>query len=157
MVVEAVPEARLIVVGTGPSFGRHRSMAAGSKAANYIDFVGFIAESSLPELWRRTVVFAMPSRGEGFGLAYIEAMRWGIPVIASVHDAGSEVNVHNETGLNVDLARSGELEDALVELLRDRNLALRMGRAGQQRWHRYFRYSAFSARFSHELKHFMAL
>jgi phosphatidyl-myo-inositol dimannoside synthase len=156
-VIEAVPEARLVVVGTGPSLDRHRSLAAASDASRNIDIMGFVAESALPDLWKRTTVFAMPSRGEGFGLAYIEAMRWGIPVIASVHDAGQEVNVHNETGLNVDLNRQNELRDSLIELLCDRNLAQRMGTAGQQRWRKHFCYSAFRARFSEELKRFAEL
>jgi phosphatidylinositol alpha-1,6-mannosyltransferase len=156
-VVNAVPEARLVIVGTGPSLDRHRSLAAASKAAAYIDVVGFLADSSLPKLWRRTVVFAMPSRGEGFGLAYIEAMRWGVPVVASVHDAGSEVNIHNETGLNVDLNRRTDLTDSLIELLRNRDLAHRMGAAGQRRWYKYFRYSAFRDRFSEELRRFVEL
>jgi phosphatidyl-myo-inositol dimannoside synthase len=111
----------------------------------------------LPDIWKSTVVFAMPSRGEGFGLSYIEAMRWGVPVIASTHDAGREVNIHNETGLNVDLEHQSELADALIELLRDRDLARRMGAAGQRRWREHFCYSAFRKRFLGELKYFHAL
>ena len=102
-VLEAVPEARLTIVGTGPTMELHRAMAQESSAAKYIDVLGFVPEADIPDLWRRATLFAMPSRGEGFGLTYIEAMRWGIPVIASVHDAGQEVNVHGETGLNVSL------------------------------------------------------
>jgi phosphatidylinositol alpha-1,6-mannosyltransferase len=97
----------------------------------------------------------MPSRGEGFGLTYIEAMRWGIPVIASVHDAGQEVNVHGETGLNVSLDSPTALRDALVELLRDRNLARSMGANGQRRWREHFCYSAFRKRFAPELERIM--
>jgi phosphatidylinositol alpha-1,6-mannosyltransferase len=154
-IVDAVPGARLVIAGVGPSFERHRSMAAASAAAAYIDILGFVTESSLPELWKRAVVFAMPSRGEGFGLAYIEAMRWGVPVIASVHDAAPEVNIHNETGLNVDLAHANELSDSIIELLRDRDLAQRMGTAGQRRWREHFCYSAFRKRFAAELEYFV--
>jgi len=154
-VVSAVPGARLVIGGTGPSLYRHRSLAAGSAAAEYIDFLGFVEESALPELWRRAVVFAMPSRGEGFGLAYIEAMRWRIPVIGSVHDAAPEVNIHNETGLNVDLTRANELSDSIIELLRDRDLARRMGSAGQERWRKHFCYSSFRTRFAAELEYFV--
>lgn len=147
-VLKGVPEARLIIAGDGPLIDRYRSMATSSIAANYIDIIGFVEESMLPELWRRAVVFSMPSRGEGFGLAYIEAMRWGIPVVASMHDAASEVNIHGETGLNVDLSRPNDLRDALVELLRDRDLARRFGAAGQRRWRQHFCYTAFRERFS---------
>lgn len=154
-VIKAVPEARLIIAGTGPFIDRYRTMASSSAAAACIDILGFVQESLLRDLWRRAVVFAMPSRGEGFGLAYIEAMRWGIPVLASVHDAGQEVNVHGETGFNVDLARPTDLRDSLVELLRDRDLAARLGRAGQRRWREHFCYSAFRRRFSTQLERFL--
>jgi phosphatidylinositol alpha-1,6-mannosyltransferase len=155
-VVKAVPGARLVVVGTGPTYQKHRALAASSSAAAFIDFVGFAPDQALPAYWASSTVFAMPSRGEGFGLTYIEAMRWGLPVIASVHDAGQEINIHGETGLNVDLGSSDALKDAVIELLRDRDLAARMGAAGRQRWRRHFCYSAFRARFSEQLKHFLA-
>lgn len=156
-VTDAVPEAELVIVGTGPSLAKHQTLAAQSRAAHHIHVVGFQRDQALIERWKRTVVFAMPSRGEGFGLAYIEAMRWGIPVIASTHDAGQEINIHDLTGLNVDLDRSNELRNALIELLRDRATAARMGAAGQQRWHANFRYSAFRTRFMKELKYFAEL
>jgi phosphatidylinositol alpha-1,6-mannosyltransferase len=118
--------------------------------------VGFVPDQALPAYWANSVVFAMPSRGEGFGLTYIEAMRWGLPVIASVHDAGQEINIHGETGLNVDLASPSALHDAVIELLLNRDLAARMGAAGQERWRQHFCYSAFRARFSKELHRFLA-
>jgi phosphatidyl-myo-inositol dimannoside synthase len=154
-VISAVPGARLAIVGTGPSLGKHASLVAASSAAPFIDLCGFVDEADMLELWRRTVVFAMPSRGEGFGLAYIEAMRWGIPVIASVHDAGSEINVDGETGVNVDLSQKGGLADALVQILRDRDLARQFGQAGQRRWSEHFNYRSFRARFWRELEHFL--
>jgi phosphatidyl-myo-inositol dimannoside synthase len=155
-VVKGVPDARLIIAGDGPLLEYYRSMAATSSAATSIDIIGFVTEKMLDDLWRRAVVFAMPSRGEGFGLAYIEAMRYGTPVIASVHDAGPEVNIHGETGINVDLAHPKELIDATVALLRDRDFAKRLGRAGQLRWRKYFCYSAFRARFSAQLDEFLS-
>jgi phosphatidyl-myo-inositol dimannoside synthase len=156
-VADAVPGARLIAVGVGPSLDRHRSLAAASAAAKYIEFVGFMPEDPLSELWKHATVYAMPSRGEGFGLTYVEAMRWGIPIVASVHDGGQEVNIHNQTGINIDLSRPYELRDALVELLRNRDLSRHLGAAGQRRWRECFCYSAFRARFSFQLKRFMEL
>ena len=89
----------------------------------------------------------MPSRGEGFGLVYIEAMRYGVPVIASIHDAGQEVNVDGQTGYNVSLDRPRELGDRLVELLSSPSLMRQLGAAGRVRWHEFFRFSAFKRQF----------
>ena len=151
-VVRAIPDARLVIAGAGPSLERHRSLAAASSAADRIDILGFVEEDDLPKLWRSAHIFAMPSRGEGFGIAYIEAMRWGVPIVASVHDAAQEINVHAETGFNVNLDRVGELGEALILLLRNRELGRRMGAAGQKRWRAHFCYSAFKARFLEELR-----
>lgn len=156
-VTDAVPEAELVIVGIGPSLEKHRSLAAGSRASRHINVTGFESDSALAERWKKTTIFAMPSRGEGFGLTYIEAMRWGIPVIASTHDAGQEVNIHGLTGLNVDLDRKNALRDALIELLRDRTTAVKMGAAGRERWRANFRYSAFRTRFMKELEYFCRL
>jgi phosphatidylinositol alpha-1,6-mannosyltransferase len=73
-------------------------------------------------------------------------MRYGLPVIASVHDAGQEVNVHDVTGRNVDLDRRGELEENLITLLRSPDLMKRMGQAGHERWRENFCQSAFRRR-----------
>src|SRR5262249_47814736 len=131
----------------GSDLAAVRAHAARSRAVRHIDLRGFVAECDVEQLWAQATVFAMPSRGEGFGLVYVEAMRHGIPVIASVHDAAPEINVDGETGYNVDLARPHELAERLVHLLRDRDWSARLGANGRQRWERHFRFSAFRDRF----------
>jgi phosphatidylinositol alpha-1,6-mannosyltransferase len=64
-----------------------------------------------------------------------------------VHDAAGEVNLEGETGYNVDLDRPGELAERLILLLRDRDHAAALGRAGLRRWADHFRYRHFRARF----------
>lgn len=142
----AVPDARLVVVGGGPGLDDVRAAARSSSVAAAIEVKGFVAESEIEAIWRSAHVLAMPSRGEGFGLVYIEAMRRSVPVVASVHDAAQEVNLDGLTGFNVDLQRKDELTDRVVQLLRDPSLAARMGRNGFAHWRENFRYSAFEQR-----------
>ena len=106
-----------------------------------------MSESALDGLWDQASVFVMPSRGEGFGLVYVDAMRRGIPVIASTHDAGAEVNVDGVTGFNVSLDEKGMLADRLIRLLSSPQLCDEMGAAGQRRWREHFRFHAFRDRF----------
>ena len=146
-IVSAVPHAILTIAGKGPLYDEYRALAAQSPVAGQIEFLGFVPESEMPALWQRTAIFAMPSRGEGFGLVYIEAMRYGVPVIASIHDAGREVNADGETGFNIDMDRPEELPERIIELLTNRNRATEMGLAGQRRWEQHFRFSAFRERF----------
>ena len=146
-VIAAVPEARLLIVGGGSDLEAVRSLAAQSPAAASVEIAGFVPENRIEAVWRRAHVFAMPSRGEGFGLVYIEAMRRGLPVIASVHDAAPEVNLDGITGYNVDLDRPAELPEHVIALLGNPDLARRLGQAGQARWREHFRYSIFRTRF----------
>ena len=153
-VVAAVPDARLLLVGKGPALKALRDLARASSAATNIEIAGFVPEAEIEAVWRRAAVFAMPSLTEGFGLVFIEAMRRGLPVIASQADAGAEVNVDDVTGYNRDRAESG-LVDALVTLLRDRDLAAKLGAAGAARWRAEFSFSAFERRLTAALGEFL--
>ena len=59
----------------------------------------------------------MPSRAEGFGLVYLEAMSHRLPVLASTVDAASEIVVDGETGFLIDPDSRASLVDRLVTLL----------------------------------------
>lgn len=155
-VLSAVPDARLVIVGKGPGLELLQQLASSSPAAGHISFRGFVPDAQMDALWSETNVFAMPSRGEGFGLVYVEAMRQGLPVIASVHDAGSEINLDGRTGYNVNLDREGELAERIVHLLQNPDHAKEMGNHGRARWQDHFRYSAFRTRFLPILREFLS-
>lgn len=154
-VISAVPDARLLIVGGGTGLSNIEALATASGAAHNIEIAGFVEEDGLEAIWRRAHIFAMPSRGEGFGLVYAEAMRHGLPVIASVHDAGREINADGVTGYNVDLDRKHDLPGRIVDLLRDTVLIREMGRNAQARWRRQFRYSNFRERIGPILADFL--
>jgi len=155
-VVSAVPDARLLLVGKGPALEELRDRAKASSAAENIDVAGFVPEAEIQAVWRRATLFAMPSLTEGFGLVFIEAMRRGLPVIASQADAGREVNVDEMTGFTCDRANEGRLVDAIVTLLRDRDLAAKFGAAGAARWRAEFSFSAFERRLMATLGDFLS-
>jgi phosphatidylinositol alpha-1,6-mannosyltransferase len=146
-VVRRFPEARLVIVGDGPGRPQVEALVRASGVGSTIEMRGFVTEAELARCFAEARVFAMPSRGEGFGLVYIEAMRHGLPVIASRHDAAPEVNQDGVTGYNVDLNRPGELSRRLLDLLSNPAMAQRMGAAGRERWRENFRGDSFHDRF----------
>jgi phosphatidylinositol alpha-1,6-mannosyltransferase len=154
-VVSAVPDARLVLVGEGRRSEEIKRAAAQSPVSRQIDIRGFVAEEQMDALWSEATLFAMPSRGEGFGLVYIEAMRHGVPVIASIHDAAPEVNLDGQTGYNIDLDRPAELSERVIHLLRNRDCARKLGDRGRARWAEHFSYSAFRRRFVPLLSEFL--
>ncbi|HUS95572.1 MAG TPA: glycosyltransferase, partial [Hyphomicrobiaceae bacterium] len=83
---------------------------------------------------------------EGFGLVFAEAMRHGLPVLASDDDASQEVNVDGVTGFNVSRADRSGIVDRIVTLLGEPECAAVMGEAGLDRWQKNFCFSAFQAR-----------
>jgi phosphatidyl-myo-inositol dimannoside synthase len=147
-VVSAVPDARLIIAGGGSGLEELRDQVKASPAVGSIDLKGFVPADRLPRLFQAAHVFAMPSQQEGFGVAYVEAMRFGLPAIASRQDAGQEVIEDRVTGYNVDLLQKGELTARLIELLSDPNKCAALGAAGHCVWKERFRFSHFAARFA---------
>jgi phosphatidylinositol alpha-1,6-mannosyltransferase len=145
-VVAAVPEAQLIVVGDGDDATRLRARAAASHAADRMEFTGFVDRRTLEGLYADAAVFVLPSRGEGFGLVYLEAMAHGLPCVGSIHDAAREIVVDGATGLLVDSDRGEALGQAIVTLLRNDAMRRAFGRAGLDRLQQAFTFERFKAR-----------
>jgi len=152
----AVADARLLLVGGGPALCKVRDLAATSSARDTIEIAGFVPEDGLDAYWRRATVFAMPSFAEGFGLVYAEAMRHGLPVVASTNDGGQEVNVDGVTGFNVARSNKKRLAEVLIALLRDRDCARALGAAGHARWRKHYAFSAFVQRLRGATADFLA-
>lgn len=154
-VVSAVPDARLVFVGGGPGLAAARDLAARSSVAGSIEVVGFAPADHIDAIWRRATLMAMPGVEEGFGLVFIEAMRRGVPIIASRSDAGQEVNIDGVTGFNVAREKPDELADAVIALLKDRDACARLGAAGHAHWRQDYRFSAFDQRLRGVMKDFL--
>jgi glycosyltransferase involved in cell wall biosynthesis len=129
------PRARLDIVGGGNASAALQDLAErrGLLASGAVRLWGQVSNEELRERYRRCSVFAMPSRGEGFGLVYLEAMAFGKPCLASLDDAASEVVLGEETGLLVRYADREGLLYALCRLLESRALRRKLGRAGRER------------------------
>ncbi|HEX2079755.1 MAG TPA: glycosyltransferase family 4 protein [Longimicrobium sp.] len=85
------------------------------------------------DLWRRADVFAMPTRGEAFGMVFQEAAAAGLPAIGTRINAIPEIVQHAATGLLVPPGDPRALADALRRLVEDAPLRTRLGRAARAR------------------------
>jgi phosphatidylinositol alpha-1,6-mannosyltransferase len=144
-ILEAFPEllrrcpgARLVVAGDGNYRSRLEARVRGAGLERHVLFTGFVSEATLGELYRRCSAFVMPSRGEGFGLVYLEAMRAGKPCVAAAGTAAAEIIVDGVTGFLVDPEKPGDLADVLARLLGEAKLAGTLGEAGRDRWREVF-------------------
>lgn len=145
-VVALVPDAQLVIAGDGDDAVRLKTRAALCGAGDQIHFTGFVSAPALDGLYRGAALFAMPSRGEGFGLVYLEAMAHRLPCIGSVHDAAREVIVDGSTGQLVDQDDTERLAETIATLLLDEEKRRRMGEAGHCRLHSEFSFEQFADR-----------
>lgn len=132
-VLAAVPDLLVRIVGHEElsTVAELRSHAAERGVAEHVRFEGFCAD--VPALLADLDVMVLPSLWEGFGLVLLEAMAAGRPVVASAVGPVPEVVTDGETGLLVPPGDSRALGRALVRVLRDPDLAARLGRAGRAR------------------------
>lgn len=144
--LEALPAgARLVIAGDGDDRPRLEEKARSLLGERAV-FTGFVSEATLSRLYQRCAVFVMPSRGEGFGLVYLEAMRAGKPCIAARESAAEEIVVDGATGLLVDPDDPRQFRAALTALLDDPERARSLGEAGREHWRRAFGADRFRAR-----------
>jgi phosphatidylinositol alpha-1,6-mannosyltransferase len=151
-VVSRVPDAQLVIVGDGDDAPRLRALAAEAPVAASIEFKGFLSRAELDRAYGAATVFALPSRGEGFGLVYLEAMAHGLPCVGSIHDAAPEVIVRGETGVLVDPDDGDSMSRAICGLLENPLRAAEMGAAGRTRVLTTFSYEHFRGRIATMLR-----
>jgi phosphatidyl-myo-inositol dimannoside synthase len=142
-VLSKVPDAELLVVGTGDDRARLQSVAIGAGLGSSVRFLGFIPEATLQPLLRRVALFAMPSAREGFGLVYLEAMRAGLACIAGQNDAAGDTVVNGLTGLLVDPNDPDALAGAITGLLLDIERRKLMGEAGRHQYQEHYTFARF--------------
>ena len=113
-VLEKVPQAQLWIAGDGDLRPALENLASRHTS---VRFFGQISEDQKQDLIAQCRCLAMPSRGEGFGLVYLEAMRMGRPCLVGDRDGGREVVNPPEAGLAVDPDEPLQLAAAVTRLL----------------------------------------
>jgi phosphatidyl-myo-inositol dimannoside synthase len=146
LVLDAVPGARLVVAGDGDDRSRLQALVEERRLSAAIRFTGAISDGELRGLYQACAAYVMPSSGEGFGLAYLEAMRDAKPCVA-LRVAG-EIVEDGATGLLLDSTDAPVLADAMIRLFRDPAMRHRLGAAGAQRVRTMFEERHFARRFT---------
>jgi glycosyltransferase involved in cell wall biosynthesis len=131
---ERLPHARLLIAGPSAA-PAHDPGTSFLGDLNKNDPAGWAA---LVAAYRSADVFCLPTRFEPFGIAFIEAMCFGLPCVGTDAWAVPEMVVDGETGFTIPVDDVDALTDRLLRLLSDPELARTMGRAGRIRAERYF-------------------
>ena len=110
-----------MIAGGGNDAVRLQQKALQLGVADRVIFTGLFPEEDKPDLYALADIYVMPSRGEGFGYVFLEALASGVPVIGSKHDGGREALLDGELGLLVDPANPAEILAGLREILQTRS------------------------------------
>ena len=135
-----------VVVGDGDDRPRLEALVAERGLRGQVHFRGRAPEPELRAAYRDCDVFAMPSRGEGFGVAFLEAMAFAKPCLAADSGGAPEVVVDGETGFLIPYDDDDAAADRLTRLLSDAALRERMGEAGRRRVGERFTFEHFRRR-----------
>ena len=130
LVLEAEPQARFVIVGDGELGEALQARARELDIAERVVFTGF--RSDVPRLLALFDVFCMPSLSEGLCTSALEALALSKPVVASAVGGLPEIVRDGQTGLLVPPGDAKALAEALVRLLRDRQLAATLGQRGKR-------------------------
>jgi glycosyltransferase involved in cell wall biosynthesis len=130
------PDAICVIAGEGSKRAMLESLAAKLGVTDRVRMVGFHRDPA--SLMQAADVIVLPSAMEPFGLAIVEAMALGKPVIAAKAGGPMEIVVDGTTGLLVDTANESEFASAIVRFTSDPALRYSMGREARQRFESHF-------------------
>jgi glycosyltransferase involved in cell wall biosynthesis len=135
-------DTAVLIGGDGELLDEYRHRVARAGLAGKVHMLGHILDEDLPSHFEACDVFCMPStvRAEAYGVAMVEAMVMGKPIVASdIEGSGVPwVNLDGQTGINVPVGQPGALAQALARVLADEPLARRFGAAARARYERDF-------------------
>lgn len=123
----------LNMVGDGNYQEKLKAVAAALGVADRVSFWGRIADDELAAAYKQCDLFVMPSRKEGFGIVFLEAMRFGKPCIGGYHGGTPEVIDHGRTGFLCEYGDVQGIARAINKLCHNPVLCKQMGKQGYER------------------------
>ncbi len=125
-------DLQLVLVGSGTDVPRLQSIARNLNVDGHVRFLHALTNQELSAAYQACDVFALPSRGEGFGLVFLEAMSHGKPVIGGAHGGATDIIADGADGFLVPYGDVPKLAEKAALLLRDQRLRAAMGAAAFQ-------------------------
>jgi glycosyltransferase involved in cell wall biosynthesis len=126
------PQLRCRIIGEGPDRAQFEALVRDLDIGQQVQFAGRQSRSEVAVAMRRCSVFVLPSRNEGLGCVYLEAMSCGKPVIGCRGQGIDEVIEHGKNGWLIPVDGLDQLIQGLSTLLRSPDMCTRIGTAARQ-------------------------
>ncbi|MEQ9370288.1 MAG: glycosyltransferase [Coleofasciculus chthonoplastes F3-SA18-01] len=114
---QAIPNVHYIIVGKGNDQPRIEQLIAQLGLQDCVTLAGFIPDEQLSDYHNLCDVFAMPSKREGFGIVYLEALACGKPALGGDQDGAIDALCHGELGALVDPDDGDAIAQTLIQIL----------------------------------------
>jgi glycosyltransferase involved in cell wall biosynthesis len=112
-----IPNVHYILVGQGSDRPRIEQLIAQLNLQNCVTLAGFVPDEEIRDYYNLCDVFAMPSKGEGFGIVYLEALACGKPTLGGNQDGAIDALCNGELGALVDPDDVDAIPRTLIQIL----------------------------------------
>ncbi len=141
---DKIPNIKYSVIGKGDDVKRLKKLANDLDVNEYVDFLGFVED--INGYYQHCDVFTLPSKKEGFGIVYLEAMEYKKPVIAVNYAGPTDVILDEETGFLCEYDDEHCLAEKVYNLYANDELAKQFGENAYNRLIEKFTFDAFKKR-----------
>ncbi|BAY33439.1 glycosyltransferase [Nostoc carneum NIES-2107] len=114
---QIIPDVHYVIVGKGNDRSRIEQLIAKLGLEDCVTLAGFVSDEQISDYYNLCDVFAMPSKREGFGIVYLEALACGKPALGGNKDGAIDALCHGELGALVNPDDIEEIAQALIEIL----------------------------------------
>lgn len=132
-VVDAIPDARLAIIGDGPAAQKWKEMVSSNGLSANIEFLGYVTEERKDELLRNCSMLVFPSLIEGFGLVILESFARKKPVIVSDVRPLDEIVDDGVDGFIVPATSPADWAEKILLLFRNESICEAMGTKGRNK------------------------
>ena len=112
-----IPNIHYLLVGKGDDRDRIETLIKDHQLQDCVTLAGFVADHELNDHYNLCDVFAMPSKGEGFGIVYLEALACGKPTIGGNQDGAIDALCNGELGILIDPDNIEQIAQAIIDTL----------------------------------------
>lgn len=116
-VLEKIPNVFYVIAGGGDDKKAILDLIKEKKLENHVALAGYLGQEEKIDYYNLADVFVMPSKGEGFGIVFLEALACGKPVIAGNQDGSKDALLNGKTGILVNPEDVGAIAGAIVDIL----------------------------------------
>ncbi|MBU1092068.1 glycosyltransferase family 4 protein [Patescibacteria group bacterium] len=129
-VIKRFPNAKLVIVGTGPLQKNLQRLATKLKISDAVVFTGVI--NNVADILKTFSIFVLCSRSEAFGISILEAMKAHVPIITTKVGGIPEIITSNRNGLLVNPCDPKQLASTIMKLLNDKKLQKKLAVGGYE-------------------------